>query len=107
MAYSPAVRVAVETVGATLFAVSADSPFSQEAFADEYDLEFDLVSDMAGSAIGVYDLSIDIPELGLYGIANRAIDVIDDEGKVTYCWTADDPTTEPDYDAVIEAVEAA
>ena len=97
----------IERVGATLFAVSADSPFSQEAFADEYDLEFDLVSDMAGSAIDVYDLSIDIPELGLYGIANRAIYVIDDEGEVTYCWTADDPTTEPDYGAVIEAAEAA
>jgi len=96
----------IEDAGATLFGISADSPFSQAAFAEEYDLEFDLVSDMAGNAIEAYDLSIDIPELGLYGIANRAVFVVDDEGTVTYRWTADDPTNEPDYGALVEAVRA-
>ena len=93
--------------GATLFGVSADSPFAQGAFADEYDLDFDLVSDMDGGAIEAYDLSIDIPELGLYGVANRAVYVVDEAGTVTYSWEADDPTNEPDYDALVAAVEAA
>ena len=96
-----------ESADATLFGVSADSPFSQGAFADEHDLGFDLVSDMGGDAIGAYDLSIDIPDLGLHGVANRAVYVVDDEETVTYAWEADDPTTEPDYDALVEAVEAA
>lgn len=96
-----------EDAGATLFGISADSSFSQGAFADEYGLEFDLVSDMAGSAIEAYGLSLDLPELGLYGVANRAVVVIDDEGTVTYRWVAEDPTNEPDYDALIDAVEAA
>ncbi|MXR42609.1 redoxin domain-containing protein [Halobaculum sp. WSA2] len=93
--------------GATLFGVSADSSFSLGAFADEYGLEFDLVSDMAGDAIEAYGLSMDIPELGLHGIANRAVFVLDDDGAVTYAWEADDPTNEPDYEELLAAVEDA
>jgi peroxiredoxin len=96
-----------EDAGATVFGVSADSPFSQGAFREEHGIEFDLVSDMAGDAIRAYDLEIDIEDLGLYGIANRAVFVLDDDGEVTYAWVADDPTNEPDYDAVLDAVESA
>ncbi|QZY00419.1 redoxin domain-containing protein [Halobaculum rubrum] len=93
--------------GATLFGVSADSAFSLGAFADEYDLAFDLVSDMPGDAIEAYGLSLDIPDLGLYGVANRAVYVIDDAGDVTYVWETDDPTNEPDYGELLAAVEDA
>jgi peroxiredoxin len=93
--------------GATLFGVSADSAFSLEAFADEHGLDFDLVSDMSGDAIGAYGLSMDIPDLGLHGIANRAVFVLDDEGTVTYAWVAEDPTNEPDYEELLAAVRAA
>ncbi|WP_066413188.1 redoxin domain-containing protein [Halorubrum aethiopicum] len=96
-----------EAAGATLLGVSADSAFSLGAFADEYDLAFDLVSDMDGDTIEAYGLSMDLADLGLYGVANRAVYVLDDEGTVTYAWVADDPTNEPDYDALLEAVEAA
>jgi peroxiredoxin len=97
----------IEAAGATLFGVSADSPFTLGAFAEEYDLGFDLVSDMGEAAIGAYGVGLDAPSLGLYGIANRAVFVLDDEGDVVYEWVADDPTNEPDYDAVLEAVRAA
>jgi len=59
--------------GATLLGVSADSVFSGNAFREEHGIEFDLVSDMAREAIGAYDLEIDIDELGLHGVANRAV----------------------------------
>jgi len=93
--------------GGTILGVSADSPFSQGAFREEHGIEFDLVSDMAGTAIDAYDLEIDIEALGLYGIANRAVFVIDTDGAIAYRWVAEDPTNEPDYDAVLDAVEAA
>ncbi|QGX95533.1 redoxin domain-containing protein [Haloplanus rallus] len=93
--------------GATVLGVSADSPFSQGAFREEHGLEFDLVSDMGGDTIRAYDLEMDIPDLGLHGIANRAVFVLDDDGVVTYSWVADDPTNEPDYDAVLDAVQSA
>jgi peroxiredoxin len=96
-----------EDAGATVFGVSADSPFSQGAFREEYDLSFDLVSDMSGEAIGAYGLEMDIPDLGLYGIANRAVFVLDADGTVTYSWVADDPTNEPDYDALVDAAQSA
>jgi len=96
-----------EDAGATILGVSADSPFTQGSFREEHGIEFDLVSDMGRAAIDAYDLEIDIPDLGLHGIANRAVYVIDDDGTVTYEWVADDPTNEPDYDAVLDAVRAA
>jgi peroxiredoxin len=65
------------------------------------------VSDTVGDAIRAYGLEIDIPDLGLYGVANRAVFVIDDDGEIVYDWVADDPTNEPDYDAVLDAVESA
>jgi peroxiredoxin len=97
----------LEGAGGTLLGISADSPFSQGAFREEHGLEFDLVSDMAREAIGAYDLEIDIGDLGLHGIANRAVYILDDEGTVTFAWEADDPTNEPDYEAVLAAVESA
>jgi peroxiredoxin len=96
-----------EAAGATVFGVSADSPFSQGAFREEHGIEFDLVSDMAGDAIRKYGLEMDLPDLGLYGVANRAVFVLDDEGTVTYSWVADDPTNEPEYEELLDAVEAA
>jgi peroxiredoxin len=96
-----------EAAGATLLGISADSPFSQGAFREEHDIEFDLVSDMGGDAIRAYGLEMDIEDLGLHGIANRAVFVVDNDGTITYSWVADDPTNEPDYEAVLDAVEAA
>ena len=96
-----------ENAGATVLGVSADSAFSLEAFAEEYGLEFDLVSDMDGAAIDADDLAIDIPELGLHGIADRAILVLDEEGTVSYEWVAEDPTDEPDCEELVAAAEEA
>ena len=96
-----------EAAGATVLGVSADSAFSLGAFSDEHDLSFTLVSDMDGNAIRDYGLEMEIPELGLHGIANRAVYVLDDEGTVTYNWVADEPTDEPDYEELVAAAEDA
>ena len=97
----------IQDAGGTLYGVSADSAFSLGAFAEKHGLDFDLISDMDGDTIEAYGLTMDIPELGLYGNANRAVFVLDEDGVVTYKWVADDPTNEPDYEELIEAVEAA
>lgn len=93
-----------EDAGATIIGLSADSPFSQGAFRAEHDIEFTLVSDMSGEAIRAYGLEMDIADLGLYGIANRAVFVIDDGGTVVYDWVAEDPTNEPDYEEILGVV---
>jgi peroxiredoxin len=96
-----------EAAGATVFGISADSAFSLNAFREEHDLGFDLVSDMGRDAIDAYGLEIDIEDLGLLGVANRAVYVVDGDGTVSYAWTTDDPTVEPDYEELLAAVEAA
>ena len=95
-----------EAAGATILGVSADSAFSQNAFREEHGLEFSLVSDMAGDAIGDYGVEIGIEDLGLMGVANRSVFVVDDDGEVVYSWVADDPTNEPDYEELLDAVES-
>jgi peroxiredoxin len=94
-----------QEAGATVLGISADSPFSLGAFREEHGIEFDLVSDMSRDAIRAYGLEIDIEELGLHGIANRAVYVLDEDGTVTYGWVAEDPTNEPDYDSILDAIE--
>ena len=96
-----------EDAGATVLGLSADSAFSLGAFSDEHELSFTLVSDMGGEAIRDYGLEMEIPELGLHGIANRAVYVLDNEGTVTYNWVADEPTDEPDYEELVAAAEDA
>ena len=93
--------------GATVLGLSADSAFSLNSFRDEHDLEFSLVSDMSRGAIQEYDLEIDIGDLGLHGVANRAVFVVDDDGDVSYSWVAEDPTIEPDYEELLAAVQSA
>lgn len=97
---------ALEAADATVFGISADAAYSLEAFKTEYDLSFDLVSDMDGDAIRAYGLDVDVPEEGRYGIANRALFVLDDGGTVVYAWIADELADEPDYDELVAAVEA-
>ncbi|MFD1515744.1 redoxin domain-containing protein [Halomarina rubra] len=97
-----------EGAGATLYGLSHDSPFSLNAFRDAQDLSFDLVSDMRGDTIEAYGLTTDMPDIGLYGVANRAVFVLDEEGTVTYVWEADDAgEDEPDYEELLDAVESA
>jgi len=92
--------------GATVLGLSADSPFCLGAFREEHGLEFDLVSDTGRGAIRDYGVEIDLPDLGLHGVANRAVFVLDDDGTVVYEWVADDPTNEPDYDEILDAVHS-
>jgi peroxiredoxin len=62
---------------------------------------------MSREAIRAYGLEIDVADLGLHGVANRAVYVLDDDGTVTYAWEAESPENEPDYDELVEAVQSA
>ena len=90
-----------------LYGVSVDSPFALNAFRDELDLNFPLISDANHELVERYDVSMDFAELGVENIAKRAVLVIDEDGTVTYAWVSDDPSVEPDYEEVADAVSAA
>lgn len=96
-----------EELGASLYGISVDSPFAQNAFRDEHGLEFDLVSDFSKEIIDDYDVRMDFADLGVYGVAKRAVFVLDADGEVVYEWVSDDPGVEPEYDELEAAVEDA
>ncbi len=98
---------AFEDVGATVYGVSRDTPFTLNEFRDQNDLNFGLISDLNEEIIDAYDVEMDFSDLGVYGVAKRSVFVVDDDGEVTYAWVSDDPGVEPDYDEVREAAAEA
>lgn len=45
--------------------------------------------------------------LGLHGLLNRAVYIVDSDGRVTDVWETADPTNELDYEELVAAVETA
>ncbi|MBX0293938.1 redoxin domain-containing protein [Haloarcula nitratireducens] len=93
--------------GATLYGVSIDTPFAQNAFRDDTGLTFDLISDNDREIIDSYEVSMDFAALGVHDLAKRSVFVVDEDGVLTYEWVSDDPGVEPNYDEVLEAARAA
>ena len=96
-----------EDVGATVYGVSIDTPFTHNEFRDQNDLNFGLLSDTNRSLIDDYDVSMDFEDFGVYEVAKRSVFVVDADGEVTYKWVSDDPGVEPDYEEVEDAAAEA
>jgi len=93
----------LEAAGASLYGISIDSPFSLAEFADRNDLNFPLIGDTERELVDAYDVRTDFEAVDLNGVAKRAVFVVDADGTVTYAWVVDDPSLEPDYEAVLSA----
>jgi peroxiredoxin len=90
-------------VGASVYGISVDTPFGLQEFKAQNDLEFGLVSDTNKEIIDAYGVTMDFADFGYYGVAKRAVFVVDADGEVTYKWASDDPGAEPDYEEVKQA----
>ena len=95
-----------DELGATVFGISTDTAYALERFREEFDLPVGLISDNNGAIIDAYDVVDDFEHIAMWGVAQRAVFVVDSEGIVQYVWRADNPGQQPDYEAVIGAVEA-
>ena len=93
----------LRAAGATLYGVSTDLPFALRAFADRHDLNFPLVGDTERRLVDAYGVRTDFESPAVGGLARRAVFVVDPDRTVTDARGADDPTREPDYDAVVGA----
>ncbi len=90
---------------ADVLGVSVDAPFSNGAFAEKNNLNFDILSDYTRSMVTAFGVAHDdFAGMTGYTAAKRSVFVIDGEGKVTYAWVADNPGQEPNYDEVKAAV---
>ena len=90
---------------ASVYGVSADTPWSQLAFVDEYDLPYPLLSGFNNDVIADYGLRVE--EGLLAGIAHRAVFVVAPDGTVTYDWVVREPQVFPDLAEIEAGIEAA
>ena len=90
-----------DELGAKVVAVSADTPWSHRAFAEQRGIEFPLVSDLERSAIESYG----VRHAG--GFSERAYFVIDREGVIQAKKIEPTPKDQPEVDAVLEDLKKA
>jgi peroxiredoxin len=90
---------------AQVYGISVDTFFALKAFHDAQGLTFPLLSDFNKEVIRQYGV-FNEDMIGLHGIANRAVFVVDGEGIVRHREVLQDARNEPDYQKVYTAVES-
>lgn len=91
--------------GATVFGISVDSPFTQEAFAKHAGITVKLLSDFNKEVAAAYGVLYQ-ELLGFKGVAKRSAFVINQDGTIAYAWSSEDPHNLPPFDEVQAAVKA-
>jgi len=92
-----------ESLNATVYGISIDSPFAQEAWAQQEKITIKLLSDLNKTVIKAYDVVFP----GLAGIgdtAARAAIVIDNKGAVVYAEQTPTPQDLPHFESVQAAL---
>lgn len=92
-----------ETLNADVIAISVDSPFAQEAWAQKEKITLTLVSDLNKTTTQAYDVLFP----GLAGIGDtsaRAAFVIDKDGVIQYAEQTPTPKDLPNFEAVKTAL---
>lgn len=92
-----------EGLDAAVYAVSVDSPFAQEAWADANKITIPVLSDFNKDTAKAYDVLYE-ELLGLQGVAKRSAFVINKDGEIVYSWSSDDPHDLPPFDKIKEAL---
>jgi glutaredoxin-dependent peroxiredoxin len=96
----------LEKLNGTVVGVSVDAPFAQKAFAEENALTFPLLCDFQREVVRNYDVTWNkLGGIEGYVSANRAIFVVDDQGKITFKWVAPEPGTLPNFEIIKTALQ--
>ena len=95
---------AYSDLNAEVIAVSVDSPFAQEAWAKEKNINLTIASDLNKTTAKNYDVLLD-DLVGLGSVSARAAFVIDKEGTIRYSEQTPTPKDLPDFKAVKATLE--
>lgn len=87
-----------------VWAASNDSAYAHQAFANEFELNFPLLSDNHGTVADVYDVCYDELD-GHECVPKRAVFLIDSSRTVRYAWHTEDARQKPDFFPVKEALD--
>jgi peroxiredoxin len=91
---------------AQVIGISVNDPFSNKAFAEKNRLPFPILSDYNRQIIKTYGVETHhFGGLKGYTVAQRSIFIVDKNGVIRYVWTTEDPTVEPDYREIENALE--
>ncbi len=95
-----------DNLQATVYGISIDSPFSQEAWAQKEKITIKLLSDLNKTVIKAYDVVFPLLA-GVSDTAARAAFVIDKQGTIIYAEQTPSPKDLPNLDAVKSALAQA
>jgi peroxiredoxin len=91
---------------AQVVGISVNDPFSNKGFVEKNHLPFPVLSDYNREVIKQYGLEMpDFAGLKGYTAAKRSIFVLDRQGVVRYTWITENPTVEPDYKKIEQALQ--
>jgi peroxiredoxin len=92
------------SLNATVYGISGDNPFAQEAWAQKEKITVPLLSDYEHQVARAYNVAYDsfLPEinLGMGGVPKRAVFIIDRNGVIQYSESNDDARALPNFDKV-------
>jgi glutaredoxin-dependent peroxiredoxin len=91
-------------LNATVYGISGDNPFAQEAWAKKESITVPLLSDYEHKIAKEYDVMYDsfLPQmnLGMGGVAKRSAFIIDKNGVIQYAESNDDARELPNFDKI-------
>ena len=91
-------------LNATVYGISGDNPFAQEAWAQKESITVPLLSDYEHHVARAYDVAYDsfLPQIGLPmgGVPKRAAFIIDREGVIQHVESLEDAREIPDFDKI-------
>jgi peroxiredoxin len=91
-------------LGAVVFGISVDMPFSLKVFKEKHNLNFELLSDFNKLTIHEYEMYYCNFTCGIKGVAKRGVVVIDKNGMVAYSEETANPGTQVNFTALKEAL---
>ena len=96
--------LAYSTLNATVYGISGDNPFAQEAWAQKEKITVPLLSDYEHKVAKAYDVVYDsfLPQmnLGMGGVSKRAVFIVDQNGVIQYAESNDDARALPNFDKI-------
>lgn len=93
-------------MNATVYGISGDNPFAQEAWAQKEKISVTLLSDYEHKVAKDYDVMYDsfLPQinLGMGGVPKRSAFIVDRNGVIQYAESNDDAKALPNFDKIKE-----
>lgn len=95
----------LNSLNASLYAISVDGPFANKAFKEKHSISFPILSDYKRKAVKKFGIEFkDFAGLKGYVAAKRAVFIANAQGVVRYKWVSDDPMVEPNYEEIQSAL---